>query len=130
MHLSPPFLNGISTIFFFFLLQCFSLIKFLKVTCTVVTNSFWNNQIPSTENKDNLQFDENEKRFSKMVENTVEKGEIARNEPFLFFQQCFLPFWITFCHFCQIWNSLLQTFPVWKSLKFIVWERVKLRILW
>ena len=35
-------------------------------------------------------------------ENTVGKGEIARNEQFLLFPQCFLPVWITFCHFRQI----------------------------
>ena len=32
-------------------------------------------------------------------ENTVGKGEIARNEQFLLFPQCFLPVWITFCLF-------------------------------
>ena len=35
-------------------------------------------------------------------ENTVGKGEIAHNEQFLLFPQCFLPVWITFCHFRQI----------------------------
>ena len=34
--------------------------------------------------------------------NTVGKGEIARNEQFLLFPQCFLPVWIAFCHFHQI----------------------------
>ena len=34
-------------------------------------------------------------------ENTVGKGEIARNEQFLLFPQCFLPVWITFCHFIK-----------------------------
>ena len=29
------------------------------------------------------------KKFSKQVENTVEKGEIARYEQFLLFPQCF-----------------------------------------
>ena len=37
------------------------------------------------------------------------------------FSQCFLPVWITFCHFRQIWNCCLQTLLVWKSLKFVVW---------
>ena len=37
----------------------------------------------------------------KPFENTVGKGEIARNEQFLLFPQCFLPVWITFCHFHQ-----------------------------
>ena len=38
---------------------------------------------------DNLKLDENGRKFSKRVENTVEKGEIARYEQFLLFQQCF-----------------------------------------
>ena len=39
---------------------------------------------------------------NKPFENTVGKGEIARNEQFLLFPQCFLPVWITFFHFRQI----------------------------
>ena len=39
---------------------------------------------------------------NKPFENTVGKGEIARNEQFLLFLQCFLPVWIAFCHFRQI----------------------------
>ena len=38
---------------------------------------------------DNSKFDENDGRFDKRVENTVGKGEIARNEQFLLFQRCF-----------------------------------------
>ena len=57
----------------------------------------------------------------KPFENTVGKGEIARNEQFPLFPQCFLPVWITFLHFYQIWNHRLQTLSVWKSLKFVVW---------
>ena len=38
---------------------------------------------------DNFKFDENERKLSKQVENTVGKGEIARNEQFLLFPQCF-----------------------------------------
>ena len=53
------------------------------------------------------------------------KGEIARNEQFLIFPRCFLPFWRTFCQFHQIWNCRLQTLSIWKSLKFVVWETVK-----
>ena len=36
-----------------------------------------------------FQFDENDRKFSKGVENTVGKGEIAHNEQFLLFPQCF-----------------------------------------
>ena len=38
---------------------------------------------------DNLKFDENSRKFSKRVENTVGKGEIAHYEQFLLFPQCF-----------------------------------------
>ena len=34
-----------------------------------------------------------------VFENTVGKGEIARNEQFLHFPPCFLPVWRAFCHF-------------------------------
>ena len=61
----------------------------------------------------------------KSFENTVEKGEIARNKQFLLFPQSFLPIWIPFCHFHQILNSRLQSLSVWKSLKFVIWERVE-----
>ena len=37
----------------------------------------------------------------KSFENTVGKGEIARNEQFLLFPQCFRPFRGTFSHFHQ-----------------------------
>ena len=39
---------------------------------------------------------------NKPFENTVGKGEIARNEQFLLFPQCFLPIWITLFHFHQV----------------------------
>ena len=38
---------------------------------------------------DNSKFDEKGGEFSKRVENTVGKGEIARYEQFLLFPQCF-----------------------------------------
>ena len=38
---------------------------------------------------DNFKIQKNDNRFPKMVENTVEKGEIARYEQFLLFPQCF-----------------------------------------
>ena len=37
----------------------------------------------------NLKFDEYDRKFSKRVQNTVGKGEIARYEQFLLFPQCF-----------------------------------------
>ena len=56
-----------------------------------------------------------------LFENTVGKGEIARNEQFLLFPLCFLPFWRTYCQFHEIvvcklldWTSLNLSF--WKGL--------------
>ena len=39
--------------------------------------------------KDNFKFDSIGRKFSKRVDNTVLKGEIAQNEQFLLFPQCF-----------------------------------------
>ena len=41
---------------------------------------------------------------NKLFENTVGKGEIARNEQFLLFPQCFLPVWIAFCRASDIFK--------------------------
>ena len=38
---------------------------------------------------DNFKFDENGRKLLKLVENTVGKGEIAHNEQFLLYLQCF-----------------------------------------
>ena len=38
---------------------------------------------------DNFKFDENGRKLSQQVENSVGKGEIARYEQFLLFPQCF-----------------------------------------
>ena len=38
---------------------------------------------------DNFKFDENGRKFLKLVENTLGKGEIARYKQFLLFPQCF-----------------------------------------
>ena len=38
---------------------------------------------------DNFKFDENGRKLSKLVENTVGKGEIAHYEQFLLHPQCF-----------------------------------------
>ena len=45
----------------------------------------------------------------KSFENTVGKGEIARNEQFVLFPKCFLSVWRSFCHFHQIQNCRLRT---------------------
>ena len=40
------------------------------------------------------------------------------------FSDCFLPVWRSLCLFYQIWNCHLKTLSVWKSLKFVIRERV------
>ena len=60
----------------------------------------------------------------KPFENTAGKGEITRNEQFLLFPQCFLSAWETIHHFHQTQNCRLQSLPIWKGLKFVVFERV------
>ena len=56
------------------------------------------------------------------------KREIARNKQSLLFPQCFLPFCRIFSHFHQIQSCRLQTLLVWKSLEFVIWERVNWRL--
>ena len=51
----------------------------------------------------------------KSFENTVGKGEIARNEQFLLFLQCFLPSWKTFSHFHQLKLSSVHSFSLEES---------------
>ena len=60
----------------------------------------------------NFKFDEISRKFSKRVENTVGKGEIARYEQFLLFPQCFRR----------------DCFPG-ASKGVIVWEWVKLEVV-
>ena len=60
---------------------------------------------------DNFDFDENSRKFSKRLENTVGKGEIARYEQFLLVPQCFQK----------------ACFPE-ASKGVIVWEWVKLSV--
>ena len=57
---------------------------------------------------DSFKFDENRRKFSKRIENTVGKGEIARYEQFLLFPQCFQ-----------------QAFFAGASKGVVVWEWVK-----
>ena len=61
----------------------------------------------------------------KSFENTVGKGEIAHNEQFLLFPQCFVYLYIElsaiFIKFKIVGCKLLQF-----HVKFVVWERVAL----
>ena len=62
----------------------------------------------------------------KSFENTLGKGEIARNEQFLLFPQCFLLFWVTFYHLDQIWNCRLQTLSIWKRRNLLLGKGLRL----
>ena len=62
---------------------------------------------------------------SRSLLKTLGKGEIAHNEQFLLFPQCFQPLWRTFLLIHQLKNCHVQTLLVWKTLKFVIWERVK-----
>ena len=55
-------------------------------------------------------------------ENTVGKGEIAHNEQFLLFPQCFLSGWRTLCHLHQIWNCYLQNLSVCRFNMTCIWK--------
>ena len=52
-----------------------------------MTNLDYSNLKEFADNK--FKFDENGRKFSKWLENTVRKGEIARYEQFLLYPQCF-----------------------------------------
>ena len=54
-----------------------------------------------------------------------EKEKLLVMSNFSFSRSVFLPVWRTFCHFHQTSNCRLQPLLIWKSLKFVVWERVK-----
>ena len=54
-----------------------------------------------------------------------EKEKLLITSIYFFSPQCFLPFWRTFFHFHQLKNCCLQSLSVWKSPKFVFWERVK-----
>ena len=71
----------------------FSIWTRLKFCRLVRLNPFPNDILDRAELKefatDNFKFDENGRKFSKQVENTVEKGKNARCEQFLLFPQVF-----------------------------------------
>ena len=59
------------------------------LTLSQMTN-FLDLSKPKEFSDDNFKSNENGKKFSKQEENTVGKGEIAHQEQFLLFPQCFL----------------------------------------
>ena len=64
-----------------------------KIAIILIFNPFPNDKFYSSKPKefayDNFKFDENGRKFSRQVENTVGNREIARYEQFLLFPQCF-----------------------------------------
>ena len=63
------------------------------IVCTVPLTHYQTTNLDSSKLKefaeDNFKFNENGRKLSKWVENTVGKGEIAHYEQFLLFPQCF-----------------------------------------
>ena len=59
-------------------------------------------------------------------ENTVGKGEIARNKQFLLFQQYLFYLLGELCSIFIKYKTCLQTLSVWKSLKFVVSKKVNI----
>ena len=94
----------ISNVFFCQYLKCRPLVKNYPITRRQILDSSKLKEFAD----DNFKFDENGRKLSKWVENTVGKGEIARYEQFLLFSQCFQK----------------ACFPG-ASKGVIVWERVK-----
>ena len=69
---------------------------------------------------DDFKFDENSRKFSERVENTVGKGEIAHCEQFLLFPQCFQK---------ACFHGASKGVIVWKWVKlFMRWARLRLVI--
>ena len=54
-----------------------------------------------------------------------EKEKLLVTSNFSFSQSVFYPFWELTVILNQIWICHLQALSVWKSLKFVIWERVK-----
>ena len=52
-------------------------------------DKFYSSKLKKEFADDNFKFDKDGRKFSKWVENTDGKGEIARNEQILLFPQCF-----------------------------------------
>ena len=75
-----------------------------------------------------LKIDENSRKLSRPVENTVGKGEIARYEQFLLFPQCFRKVstaelvWERVNLQCFLkWQNELQLWPCWITNHTIKW---------
>ena len=65
--------------------ECQSVIRELIISQTQILDSSNLKEFAD----DNFEFDENSRKSSEMIENTVGKGEIACYEQFLLFPHCF-----------------------------------------
>ena len=68
---------------------------------------------------DNFKFDENSRKLSKRVENTVGKGEIAHYEQFLLFSQCFQK---------ACFSGVSKGVIVWEWVKFQTIKDIKINL--
>ena len=86
----------------------------------------------------NFKLVENGRKFSKQVDNTMGNEAIARNDQLHRFPQCLraISLFATVFYTCfenclpfstNLKSSLANFFSVWKSVKFVIWERVKER---
>ena len=72
----------------------------------------------------------NKPQFLRVCIRSVLKKKLQKKERLLlksnfsFSLSVFLPVGKTFCHFHQMWNYHPQSLSLWKSLKFVIWERV------
>ena len=57
--------------------------------CSFIKQQLLDSSKLKTFTDDNYKYEENGRKFSEWVKNTVEKGEIAHKEQFLLFPQCF-----------------------------------------
>ena len=72
------------------LLACFQIFALiLRLINSLPNDKFLDSSKLKEFADNNLKFDENGRRFTKRVENTVGKGEVARYDQFLLFSQCF-----------------------------------------
>ena len=69
--------------------SCSFLAPNLKITLPLLKRQILDSSKLREFADDNFKLDENGRQFSKRVENTAGKGEIARYEQFLLFPECF-----------------------------------------
>ena len=60
-----------------------------------------------------------------LLKTLCEKEKLLVTSNFSFSHSVFYPFGELLAVFINFWNCHLQTLSVWKSLKFVIWERVK-----